>query len=358
MEGRISKEAKGKGVARVPAQPPRTGRIKAQAPVNVERSTKLSLTLIGRVTNRTTQKVWSLIPFFTEMWKAEGGSVGSDLGNGLFQFQFENESDLLSVLERRPYHYARWMIILQRWEPTTSASFPSLIPFWIKVQGIPIHLWEEGTIRSLAEDFGMFEKADITDFAVRMRVQVNGLLPLVKSSVIEYSNGDEVTAIFVYERLEKHCSKCFRLDHEVKDCLVAKHQARERKLLEQSTKDSVMDNACKEDKSRTPGNSEAYRFTASREEDVERRSNFSDRRRVHRDKARLTSIDRQDSHPEIAPSLRRAYKEPPRDWHRSHSRSSYPQYSDSHRNSLTREDARHQIASKNRDEHLNSSRRK
>lgn len=236
MERRLSREAKGKGVATEPAQPPRTGRIKAQAPVNTDRSNKLSLTLIGRVTNRSVQMVWSLIPFFTEMWKAEGGPVGSELGNGMFQFQFENESNLLAVLERRPFHYARWMVILQRWEPTTSASFPSLIPFWIKVQGIPIHLWEENTIKSLAEDFGIFEKAEITDFAVRMRVQVNGLLPIVKSSVTEYPNGDEVTSTFVYEKLEKHCSKCSRLDHDFKDCLVAKHQAREHHLQEQSTK--------------------------------------------------------------------------------------------------------------------------
>lgn len=168
MEKRLSREEKGKGMALDPSQPPRTGRVKVSAPVNDERSRRLSLTLIGRVTNRTTQKVWSLIPFFTELWKADGRPVGSDLGNGLFQFQFENESDLIAVLERRPYHYAHWMVILQRWEPTTATSFPSLIPFWIKVQGIPLHLWSEKTVETLAADFGIFEKAEITDFILRM----------------------------------------------------------------------------------------------------------------------------------------------------------------------------------------------
>lgn len=57
-----------------------------------------------------------------------------------------------------------------------------------------------------------------------MRVHVNGRLPLIKQSVIEYPNGDEVSATFVYERIEKHCSVCNRLDHEVRDCLEAKHQ--------------------------------------------------------------------------------------------------------------------------------------
>ena len=175
MERRLSKDAKGKRNANNPLKPPRAGWIKAQAPVNNDRYNKLSLTIIGRVTKRTAQKVWSLIPFFTEMWKPHGRPMGSDLGNGCFQFQFENESDLIGVFEKRPFHYAKWMVILQRWEPTTAVSFPSLIPFWIKVQGIPIHLWAEETIESLGANIEIFEKAEINDFSVKMRVQVNGL---------------------------------------------------------------------------------------------------------------------------------------------------------------------------------------
>ena len=82
------------------------------------------------MTNHSVQKVPSLIPFFTKHWKTkEIRTVGSDLGQGLFQFQFDSESDLLAVLENRPYHFAKWMVILQRWEPTISLSFPSLITF-------------------------------------------------------------------------------------------------------------------------------------------------------------------------------------------------------------------------------------
>lgn len=131
--------------------------------------------------------------------------VGADLGNGLFQFQFKREEDLLQVLEKRPYHYARWMVIVQRWEPTLSKSFPSQIPFWIKVQGVPIHLWSEQILESIGNDIGCYEKSEITPLAMRLRARVNGLLPLITSTIIEYSNGEEVTAKLVYERLEKHC---------------------------------------------------------------------------------------------------------------------------------------------------------
>lgn len=246
---RISSAEKGKGLDLSTQQPLRAARVKVPLPDNSELLRKHSLTLIGRVTNKTTQKVWSLIPFFTEHWKTEFKPVGSDLGNGMFQFQFELEADLLSVLEQRPYHYARWLIILQRWEPTVSPSFPSLIPFWIKVQGLPVHLWTEPTIKCIGSDIGIYEKAEIRALTARMRVHVNGLLPLITKSVVEYPNGDEVPVTLVYERLDKHCTKCLRLDHELKECLVARAEARALREAQEGSREPTIQKADRDSES-------------------------------------------------------------------------------------------------------------
>lgn len=200
MARRLTSAEKGKKITLEAHNPPRTARVRVSEPDNSALLRQHSLTLIGRITNPTTQKVWSLIPFFTDLWKTEVKPVGADLGQGLFKFQFELESDLLEVLQKRPYHYGRWMIIVQRWEPTTSPTFPSLIPFWIKVQGIPVHLWAEETVKSIGEDIGVYEEAEITSQAVRMRVHVNGRLPLIMKSTIEYPNGDEVNVKLVYQK--------------------------------------------------------------------------------------------------------------------------------------------------------------
>lgn len=87
------------------------------------------LTLIGRLTNPQEQRIWALIPALPRKWNLQGRAVGSDLGNNCFQFRFEREDDLRRVLDNRPYHFAYWMVILQRWEPVISATFPSMIPF-------------------------------------------------------------------------------------------------------------------------------------------------------------------------------------------------------------------------------------
>ena len=37
-------------------------------------------------------------------------------------------------------------------------------------------------------------------------------------SILEFSNGDEVIAYLVYEKLEKHCTICCMLDYEKEEC--------------------------------------------------------------------------------------------------------------------------------------------
>lgn len=273
---RISSAEKGKGLELNQQEPARSARVKAPLPDNSDLLRKHSLTLIGRVTNKTIQKVWSLIPFFTEHWKTEFKPIGSDLENGLFQFQFEREADLLAVLEQRPYHYARWMVIIQRWEPTISPKFPSLIPFWIKVQGLPVHLWTEPIVECIGRDIGLYEKAEISALTVRMRVHIDGLLPLIKNSVVEFPNGDEVAITLVYERLDKHCTKCLRLDHELKECLVARAEAREAKATQEDvggrsepilSKDGEQSRVPSRVSSQSQPHNEAFRFSATNRED-------------------------------------------------------------------------------------------
>ncbi|CAA7061571.1 unnamed protein product [Microthlaspi erraticum] len=189
MARRYSQAEKGKALV-PPADPPRSGRVKVPDFDNSDLVKKHALTVIGRITNPKIQRMWSLIPFFTEHWKTSSPAIGADLGHGKFQFQFASKEDMQLVLDNRPYHYAHWMVILQKWEPTVSSTFPSQIPFSIKVQ----------------------------EAHAKMKVHVNGLLPLLNVYTLDFANGDEVEASLVYEKLEKHCAKCGMLDHEEVEC--------------------------------------------------------------------------------------------------------------------------------------------
>lgn len=176
------------------------------------------LTLIGRLTNPQIQKIWALIPSLPKKWHLQGRAVGSDLGNNCFQFRFEREDDLQRVLDNRPYHFAYWMVILQRWEPIISPAFPSMIPFWIRIKGLPLHYWHDDMVRRVGQELGKFETHVLTKTSARVRVQVDGLKPLIKEYIVEFDSGEECPITLEYERLEMHCTLCYSLLHQRLHC--------------------------------------------------------------------------------------------------------------------------------------------
>ncbi|CAA7055123.1 unnamed protein product [Microthlaspi erraticum] len=163
MARRFTQAEKEKSLA-PPTEPPRVGRVKVPDFDNSDLMKQHNLTIIGRVRNPKIQRLWSLLPFFTEHWKTSSPPVGADL-----------------------------------------------------VQGVPVHMWNEAMLRSIREDLGTFESSEITKAHAKMRVHVNGLLPLLKTYTLGFANGDEVIATPVYEKLEKHCSHCSLLDHEIEE---------------------------------------------------------------------------------------------------------------------------------------------
>lgn len=151
-------------------------------------------------------------------WHPQGRVTGSDLGNGCFQFRFEKEEDLWGVLENRPYHFAYWMVIIQKWEPVISASFPFQIPFWIRIKGLPLHFWMDDMVRNIGKDLGTLQGHELTKTTARVKVLVDGLKPLTKEAIVEYDSREESLIYLEYEKLENHCSTCYSLSHLKNDC--------------------------------------------------------------------------------------------------------------------------------------------
>ena len=124
MEKRIPYHLKGKGIDRG-YSPLTRRRIRALERDTSELIKANSLTLMGRLTNHAVQRLWSLFPFLSNRSNLKGKATGSDLGRGCFQFCFDYEDDMKKFLDNKPYHYDQWMVILQKWEPIISESFPS-----------------------------------------------------------------------------------------------------------------------------------------------------------------------------------------------------------------------------------------
>lgn len=109
-----------------------------------------------------------MFPFLANRWNLKGKAVGSDLGRGVFQFRFDFEEDLQKVLDNRSFHYDQWMVILQKWEPIISDTFPSKIPFWIELQGLPKHFWKAEMLKTIGEELGEVMDMEISTSSAKI----------------------------------------------------------------------------------------------------------------------------------------------------------------------------------------------
>ncbi|XP_019096686.1 PREDICTED: uncharacterized protein LOC104768219 [Camelina sativa] len=194
----------------------RTEVVKISNSVLAQRIQQFDLTLIGRLMNPGVQRIESLLSTMPKIWKLEDKVVGADLGQGTFQFNFADADDLQGVLQNGPYHFDSWMLSLVKWEPIVSPTYPSAINFWVRVSGIPMHLWEVATLEAIGKKIGIIR--DIDEESGSVCVTVNGFNPIVFKLLVPFESGDEVVVTLEYEKLSGYCENCSRLTHDEKSC--------------------------------------------------------------------------------------------------------------------------------------------
>lgn len=179
---------------------------------------RFRLTLIGRVFHLGGRSIDALIHLLPRprIWNVEGRVHGLNLGNGRFQFDFDNEEDLLTVLNKRPCHFNLWSFALERWEPFTSEDFPNTIPFWITVTGVPVHFWNDQTFTQIANALG--KKLLVYSKKARIQVSIDANKPLQFERRIGFPNGDIGRVSLSYEGLHRYCFTCFLISHDENTC--------------------------------------------------------------------------------------------------------------------------------------------
>ncbi|WZZ46203.1 hypothetical protein YC2023_042462 [Brassica napus] len=163
------------------------------------------------------QKPRAVIDFMAQIWNLEGRIEGKLWDSTSFTSNLKQKLTSFRFLKRDPsYHYKRWMLLMQRWEPTVSEHFPSNISFNVRVHGIPLHYWSEGTVKTIDKELGNYVVKDAKE--AKIWVEVNGLQPLIMKMEIELPTEDVTEVEFEYIKIEKYCFTCFSLFHEESDC--------------------------------------------------------------------------------------------------------------------------------------------
>lgn len=149
-----------------------------------------NLSLIGKILNPKKPNVERLIVAMLEQWGMSEKISACDLGNGRFLFNFDNEEDLNSVFDQSPFHnYC--MYVLVRWEPIIDENYPSLVPFWIQLQGIPLHLCTEQNLQTIGDRLGKLDKIYTTD--EKIKVAMDSFKPLKFTRKLQTRNKEDIS---------------------------------------------------------------------------------------------------------------------------------------------------------------------
>ncbi|KAH0903592.1 LOW QUALITY PROTEIN: hypothetical protein HID58_043095, partial [Brassica napus] len=136
--------------------------------------------------------------------------------------------------------------------------------------------------RIVGKALGVFDKADVD--GSRVRVLVNGDLPLKFECKVGFENGDVVKVTIQYEDLYRHCYSCKRISHEEGTCPEINDNQRERNRLARielkEKEDMAMKEAFSQPQRRSP---RAYTDISNRDNrGIEMRSAYQESSDVRR----------------------------------------------------------------------------
>ncbi|KAL0727181.1 hypothetical protein Bca4012_023274 [Brassica carinata] len=198
------------------------------------------LSLMGRILNPHRQKMAALIMKMPRKWQKEGKVRGIALSQERFQFIFDNEHDLRDVLDRGVHTFEEWVIVLERWVETPPEDYLQYIPLWVQIRDIPVNCYTTEALTALGDLVGKtvlvaFDpKKPITQDFIRVLVKFNVAHPLKTSRVITIK-GKPATVRFNYERIQKRCFTCQRLNHENDHCPLKVRKRQEDTKLRRET---------------------------------------------------------------------------------------------------------------------------
>ncbi|KAL0713179.1 hypothetical protein Bca4012_020157 [Brassica carinata] len=182
------------------------------------------ISLLGRLLNPDCQSMARMIEYMPTAWRVYGRVRGIALSRDRFQFIFQREEDLVTVLNDRPWSYNHWAMVLERWTDSPPVDFLNTMEIWIRIRNIPsIHFTTE-TMYKLALEIGKVEviaydpKVSHTKEYIRAKVTFHVENPAKESRKLALKAGGTVTIKFEYEKIHKRCYHCLRITHEKPRC--------------------------------------------------------------------------------------------------------------------------------------------
>ncbi|XP_023638123.1 uncharacterized protein LOC111830473 [Capsella rubella] len=166
----------------------------------------------------------SAIHEIPRIWRVYNRVRGIALPNDQFQFIFDSEAELKTVLEGRAWTFNDWSITLDRWVEKPPADFLQVLPIWIRLRNIPVHFLTKEAIQEIAEHIGTVTHVafdplkPLSKGYVLVRILFDVNRPLKNARELQTPTGEVASIGIEYERIRRRCYQCLRLTHDKERC--------------------------------------------------------------------------------------------------------------------------------------------
>lgn len=158
--------------------------------------------LIGRFLNPDCQKMSEFIFQMPRKWQKQGRVQGIALSQERFQFIFDNEHDLVEVLEKGVHTFNEWAIVVEIWSERPPPDSLQYLPIWVQIKNIPINYQTELAIGALGDIVGKVTEVAFdpskarSNVYERVKVRFDVSRPLRKEKVIDLPEGEKTKVFF------------------------------------------------------------------------------------------------------------------------------------------------------------------
>lgn len=183
-----------------------------------------AVSILGKLSNPESQPMDKMIEYMPTPWRVHERVRGIALSKDRFQFIFEREEDLLTVLRDRPWSYNGWTLFLERWTLNPPEDFLCTLDIWICIRNIPVNQFTTDTMFRLASEIGEVKeiaydpKVSQTKEYIRALVRFHIASPAKERRKLKIPSREAVNIEFEYERIHKKCFNCFCITHEKFRC--------------------------------------------------------------------------------------------------------------------------------------------
>lgn len=184
--------------------------------------------LIGRLLNPECQNMARMLKTMPRIWKIYERVKGISLSKESFQFIFEQETDLQTVMKHGFWTFDDWGMVMDRWQEFPPPKFLQTSLIWIRIHNIPVNYFSLKTMDAIADAVGHVktieydpDKPHLLEY-VRVLVIVDLQNPLRDTKSVNLPKGLSAMVDIEYERVRKKCFQCLRLSYEKQKCPLLK----------------------------------------------------------------------------------------------------------------------------------------